>query len=194
MTALELAIRFGKTIVVKEVDGIHPMYFPLLKKSLKKVGPRMVVQLGEKIVDWNASFRLIFLSRNSVLKLEPFSENLVTKINNLVTSKGLEQKLLSLVINHERPDIEQKKKECLESERTLKVEIAKLEEKLLTELANSQGNILENKELLESLNSTKIKSIKISESLEQSKILQQKLESERNIYLPLAAKGTEIFL
>lgn len=193
-TTLELAIRFGKTIVVKEADGIHPMYFPLLKKSLKKVGPRMVIQLGDKIVDWNSSFKLIFLSRNSVLKLDPFSENLVTKINNLVTSKGLEQKLLSLVINHERPDIEQKKKACLEQERTLKVEIAKLEEKLLTELANSSGNILENKELLESLNNTKIKSSKISESLEQSKLLQQKLESERNIYLPLATKGTEIFL
>ena len=61
MNALELGIRFGKTVVIKEVDKIDQVYFPLLKKDFKKVGPRMVVQLGEKIVDWNDNFKLVFL-------------------------------------------------------------------------------------------------------------------------------------
>ena len=194
MTKLELGIRFGKTMVVKEVDNVEAMYFSLLKKDLMKVGPRMVVQLGEKFVDWNDSFKLVFLSRNHALKLEPYAAALVNEVNNLVTAKGLEQKLLSIIINHERPDIEEKKKECLEQERTLKIDIKKLEEQLLNELASSEGNILENVSLLNSLNDTKVKSIKISEALQKSEQLQKSLEQERSIYVPLAAKGTQIYL
>ncbi len=31
---LELAVRFGKTLVIKEIDKIHPILYPILKKDL----------------------------------------------------------------------------------------------------------------------------------------------------------------
>jgi len=40
----------------------------------------------------------------------------------------------------------------LEDEERLKIQLAGYEKQLLTELANSQGNILENKSLIDSLN------------------------------------------
>ena len=42
-TTLELSIRFGKTLVIQEVDGIESMLFPVLKKDLSQQGPRQVV-------------------------------------------------------------------------------------------------------------------------------------------------------
>ena len=33
-THLELSVRFGKTLVIQEVDGIEGMLFPLLNKDL----------------------------------------------------------------------------------------------------------------------------------------------------------------
>ena len=44
----------------------------------------------------------------------------------------------------------------LEEEEKLKLQLADYEKQLLTELANSSGNILENKTLIDSLNQTKI--------------------------------------
>lgn len=194
MNKIELSIRFGKTLVVRDIDKIDPLFFSILKKDVKKIGPRMVVQIGEKVVDWNSDFKMIFLSRDSSLKLEPFASSLVNLINNLVTATGLSEKLLSIIINHERPDIEKTQRGCLEQERNLTIEISKLEEKLLKELGSTEGNILENVALLDSLNETKQKSLKIQEALEQSHNLQHALEKERNIYIPLAKKGTELYL
>ena len=42
-TNIELAIRFGKTLIVQEVDGIEPMLVPILRKDLMQQGPRQVV-------------------------------------------------------------------------------------------------------------------------------------------------------
>lgn len=194
VSILELGIRFGKTLIVNEVDDVESLYVNILRKDLKRQGPRLVVSIGEKVVDWSDSFQLIFMSRNHSIKLEPNLGALVNTVNNLVTTKGLEDKLLSLIINDQKPGLEQKKKECLEQERFLKIEISKLEKKLLEELAESTGNILENITLLNSLDETKTKSIQISESLQESSKLKANLEKERNVYQPHAAIGTKVFL
>lgn len=33
-TALELAVRFGKTLVIQEIDGVEPILYPLLRGDL----------------------------------------------------------------------------------------------------------------------------------------------------------------
>lgn len=44
-TTLELAVRFGKTLVVAEVDKVEPILYPLLRMDLDRQGPRFVVQV-----------------------------------------------------------------------------------------------------------------------------------------------------
>lgn len=34
MTSLELAVRFGKTLIIQEMDGVEPVLYPLLRKEL----------------------------------------------------------------------------------------------------------------------------------------------------------------
>ena len=63
----------------------------------------------------------------------------------------------------------------------------------MQELANAKGNILENKELLDSLNKTKASSITISESLTESVRLQASLDQERSAYIGLAENGYQLF-
>ena len=79
-------------------------------------------------------------------------------------------------IQNEKPELEIRKTDLLKTEEDLKIQLAKLEESLLEELANAKGNILENKELLDSLNKTKASSITISESLTESLRLQTSLD------------------
>jgi dynein heavy chain 2, cytosolic len=37
---LELAVRFGKTLVLQEVDQIEPILYPLIRRDLSRQGPR----------------------------------------------------------------------------------------------------------------------------------------------------------
>lgn len=87
--------------------------------------------------------------------------------------------LLATAIQHEKPELEVRKTDLLKQEEDLKIQLAKLEESLLEELAGAKGNILENKELLESLNKTKQSSITISDSLAESVRLQASLDQVR---------------
>ena len=61
--------------------------------------------------------------------------------------------------------------------RRLKLQVGELEQRLLDELADSEGNILENKGLISSLNQTKSQSSQISAALEHAKVIQVPLRS-----------------
>jgi hypothetical protein len=55
-----------------------------------------------------------------------------------------------------------------------------MEQKLLADLASSEGNILENKTLLISLNELKSKSTTVKEKLEEASVLQESLGPNPN--------------
>jgi dynein heavy chain 2 len=65
---------------------------------------------------------------------------------------------------------------------------------LLEELANSEGNILENKTLIDSLNQTKLQSSQIEAALTESKNLQLSLDQQRNVYRDFAFIGSNLFM
>ncbi|XP_064610087.1 cytoplasmic dynein 2 heavy chain 1-like isoform X3 [Liolophura sinensis] len=192
-TSLELAVRFGKTLIIQEMDGIEPILYPLLRGDLTSQGPRFVVQIGEKTIDYNEEFRLFMTTRNPNPEIPPDAASIVSEVNFTTTRAGLTGQLLATTIQHEKPELEVRKTELLKQEEDLKIQLAQLEESLLEELANAKGNILENKELLDSLNKTKASSITIADSLAESVRLQSSLDQERNTYLPLAENGSRLF-
>ncbi len=61
---VELAVRFGKTLFITEVDTVDPMLYSLVRKDLTNQGPRQTVLIGDKAVDYNEKFRLFFSTRN----------------------------------------------------------------------------------------------------------------------------------
>lgn len=46
---VELSVRFGKTLLVLECDGVEPVLYPLIRQDLVHQGPRYVVQVGDKV-------------------------------------------------------------------------------------------------------------------------------------------------
>ncbi|KPP72256.1 cytoplasmic dynein 2 heavy chain 1-like [Scleropages formosus] len=193
MTSVELAVRFGKTLVIQEMDGVEPVLYPLLRRDLIAQGPRYVVQIGDKVVDYNEEFRLFLATRNPNPLIPPDAASMVTKVNFTTTRAGLQGQLLALTIQQEKPDLETEKTRLLQQEEDMKIQLAKLEESLLETLATAQGNILENKELIESLNQTKSSSALIQESLSESHHLQASLDQERDAYLPLAESASKMY-
>jgi hypothetical protein len=91
---VELAVRFGKTLLVREADRVEPLLYPLLRRDLTHQGPRLVVQIGDKAVDFNERFRLFLASRSPRPDLPPDAAALVTLVNFTTTRSGLEGQLL----------------------------------------------------------------------------------------------------
>lgn len=192
-TALELAVRFGKTLLIQEVDTIDPVLYPLLRNELTVQGPRVSVQVGDKMVDYNEDFKLFLSTRSPAPDIAANARAIITEVNFTVTKAGLSGQLLAATIEHEKPELEEQKTALLREEENLKGQLRECEEALLKELNESSGNILENKALLDSLTQTKMKSATIAEKLEESVNLQISLDRDRDAYLPLAQAAAQIF-
>ena len=190
---VELAVRFGKTLLVREADRVEPLLYPLLRRDLTHQGPRLVVQIGDKAVDFNERFRLFLASRNPRPDLPPDAVALVTQVNFTTTRSGLEGQLLGLTLRSEDPELEAQKSLLLRREEELKVQITACEEDLLGSLAASSGSLLENQQLLASLTATKAKSEAVAQALEGSARASEELDAQRDAYRPFAAAGARLF-
>eukprot|EP00842_Homolaphlyctis_polyrhiza_P006526 jgi/Hompol1/6875/HPOL_005105-RA len=193
MRSLELAVRFGKTLIVQEVTNIEPVMMPLIRGDLCKQGPRYIVELGDKSIDYNEEFKLYLVTRRSTFVLPSDTIGFVNDINFTITRAGLAGQLLGVTLKHERPELEVQKMELLKKEDQLKLQLSNLEDQLLNELANSEGNILENMSLINSLNETKEKSNIIATSLADSQQLQTSLDAERDKFAPISVFGSSLF-
>lgn len=193
LRSLELAVRFGKTLIIQEMTDIDPILFPLIRKTLIKQGPRYIVELGEKTVDYNEDFKLFLVTKRATLFLPTNLVGAINDINFTITRAGLAGQLLGITLKHERPQLEVQKIELLKKEEEFKIKLASLEEQLLNELASSEGNILENTSLIESLNQAKEKSITIAQSLSESKSIQVSLDEERAKYSLIATYGSILY-
>ncbi len=191
---LENAVRVGETLVVTEVDQIEPILYPLLRRDLFVDGSAYKVFLADKKgVMYNESFRLYLVTRNPQVRVPPDAASAVTTTNFSVTRSGLEGQLLGLTIQHEQPELEIKKSAALKTEEDLKIQLSTLEKELLENLATSEGDILTNKKLIDSLNETKSKSETIAQALAESKTLQASLDEQREEYRPVARAGSNLF-
>lgn len=194
VSTLELAMRFGKSLVVTDVDRIEAFLYPLLRKELRTEGTKNVIQIGDRrSVDYAENFQLYLFTRSTDLRVPPDALAFLTEISFTITHGGLEGQLLGVTIQNEQPELEQEKMTILQNEEGLKLKLAKLEESLLFDLASSRGSLLENTTLIESLNKIKTQATEIAESLAKSREVQMQLDEKRNVYRPLASTGSTIF-
>ena len=78
----------------------------------------------------------------------------VTLLNFMITSEGLQDQLLGIVVAKERPELEEEHQALIitqaENQRLLK----EVEDKILFTLSSSEGNILEDEAAIETLDSS----------------------------------------
>ena len=114
-------------------------------------------------------------------------------INYQVTLNGLEDQLLSVIVKFERKELEEQRERLIQETFDNKRLLKDLEDSLLRELATSKGNMLDNTELIETLEETKTKAGEISEKLEQGVITSKEIDNIRNGYRPAARRGKGSF-
>lgn len=78
-----------------------------------------------------------------------------------VTLKGLEDQLLSVIVGFERKELEEQRERLIQETSENKKLLKDLEDSLLRELATSTGNMLDNVELVHTLEETKSKASEV---------------------------------
>ena len=74
---------------------------------------------------------------------------------------GLEDQLLSVIVGHEKKELEEDRERLIQETSDNKRLLKDLEDTLLRELATSTGNMLDNAELVQTLEETKSKASEV---------------------------------
>ena len=112
---LESAIQFGQAVLFENIDTeIDPIIDNVLEKNIYKEAGLEFVKLGDNAVDYNHEFRMYMTSKigNPMYTPEIFGKTMI--INFSVTLMGLRDQLLNEVVGHERPELEQKRKQLIQ--------------------------------------------------------------------------------
>jgi dynein heavy chain len=195
---LEEAITNGRIVLLENVtQDIDPILDPLLSRgfSYKKGGSRPYIMFTkDDAIAYNPDFRLFLQCKLSNPHFKPETAAQCSIINFIVTENGLEDQLLAVVVDIEKPELERKKMEVMRSMNQNAVDLIKLDNKLLLDLSKANPDtILEDTELIGTLNFTKDTSKKIEKDTEEAKITEKQINEERNNYRPVAAEGAMLY-
>ncbi|KAJ9515913.1 hypothetical protein QJQ45_016901, partial [Haematococcus lacustris] len=194
VSVMERAIEAGNSVLVENMgETIDAVLNPVITRSTFKKGRNLYVKLGDKEVEYNKNFKLFMHTKLSNPHYPPEIQAETTLINFTVTEKGLEDQLLALVVNKERPDLEETKTQLIIQNTEFTIKLKQLEDELLYKLSNAEGDITEDVALIESLEESKRVATEINEKVKEAKETEVAINENRNKYRNVAARGAMLF-
>ncbi|POI33535.1 hypothetical protein CIB84_002713, partial [Bambusicola thoracicus] len=191
---LELAIKYGSPFLLHGVDEyIDPVIDNVLEKNIKVAQGRKFIVLGDKEVDYDSNFRLYLNTKLANPKYSPAVFGKAMVINYTVTLKGLEDQLLSVITGFERRELEEQREHLIQETSDNKNLLKDLEDSLLRELTSSTGNMLDNIDLVQTMEETKSKATEVIEKLDLAATTAADIDQLRDGYRPAARRGAVLF-
>eukprot|EP01028_Stygiella_incarcerata_P006524 TRINITY_DN2668_c0_g1_i2.p1 TRINITY_DN2668_c0_g1~~TRINITY_DN2668_c0_g1_i2.p1 ORF type:complete len:4588 (-),score=1267.00 TRINITY_DN2668_c0_g1_i2:3353-17116(-) len=191
---LESSIPFGIPVLIEDVgESIDPSLEPVLAKAVVKSQGRRVLKLGDREVDYNDDFRLYLTTKIANPHYPPEVSTKTTLVNFTVKEQGLEDQLLGIVVRKERPDLEEQKDELVVSVAHARKRRIELEDEILQLLSDASGSLLDNEQLIMTLQTSKNTAEEISKQLETSEQTEKKIDAAREQYRACAARASILF-
>jgi len=194
LRTLENGVRFGKPTLLEDIgEELESALEPVLLKQTFKQGGSDMIKLGENVIPYHPDFRFYMTTKLPNPHYTPDIAVKVTLLNFTATVDGLEEQLLGIVVAKERPDLEELKNTLMVSGAKMKKELKELEDKILMLLSNSQGNILDDETLINTLAASKTTSEDIAAKVVEAEKTEREIDGTRQLYRPVAQRASILF-
>ncbi|CAL1542606.1 unnamed protein product [Lymnaea stagnalis] len=194
MRTIETAIKVGDPVLLSDVgEELDPALRPVLLQETYHKGGQLVMKIGDVEIEYNQNFRLYLATALANPHYLPSIYLEVNVINFTVTFDGLQEQLLSVVVKQERPILEKQRIQLLESIANDKQALRDLEDKSLSMLQKTEGHLLDDEDLVLTLQQSKAKSQEIYKRVAESEETEKHLNLARKRYLPVATRGSVIY-
>ncbi|XP_018599950.2 dynein heavy chain 2, axonemal [Scleropages formosus] len=194
LRTLENAVQFGSPVLLQNVqEELDPSLAPILNKSLTRTGGRLLLKLGDKEVEYNPDFRFYITTKLSNPHYTPEISTKTTIVNFAVKEQGLEAQLLGIVVRKERPELEEQKDSLVINIASGKKKLQELEDEILRLLNEATGSLLDDVQLVNTLQTSKVTATEVSKQLETSEQTEIKIDSAREAYRPCAQRASILF-
>ena len=130
------------------MEELDPSLEPIMSKAVIKVGNRSIMKLGDKEVEYNPDFRFYLTTKLNNPHYTPEISTKATIVNFCVKQQGLEEQLLGTVVRKERPELEMQKNDLVVAVAAGKRKLVELEDTILRMLSSATGSLLDDEELV----------------------------------------------
>ena len=180
-------------ILYNVIESIDSNLDNLVQKRIYKREGKQYVNIGDKAVLYNQSFKLYLTSKQEVMDFSSRLQSHVTIINFIPVTAGLYDHLLRIVVAKERGDLKQKKEAAMKQYCEATNLLDENRSKVLHILLQAEGNILETDS---AINNLKLCQQNISEHLtkiEKVKGHQEKILEIEVAFGPIAQHATVLY-
>ena len=192
---LEMAIRLGTPMLIENVvESLDPFLDPVLaNQTYKDSSGSLVIKLGENVIPFHSDFKFALTTVIPNPHYAPEVSVKVALLNFAITQGGLEDQLLVSTVETERPDLAEKKAELVVQSAANKAKLQELQDEILYLLANSQGDILDDTNLIDTLGVSKVTTDEINIAVAEAEIAEKEIDETRAKYIPVAVRAAILF-
>ncbi|KAL3161683.1 hypothetical protein ABBQ38_008782 [Trebouxia sp. C0009 RCD-2024] len=174
MRRLENAIQFGNPVLL---EG----------------GGSTCIRLGDSTIEYSEQFRFYITTALRNPHYLPEVAVKVTLLNFMITPEGLEDQLLGIVVQRERPELEEEKTKLTLQGAENARQLADIEDKIIEVLSGAEGNILENETAITVITASKTLSNDINHKQQIAQRTEKKIDEARLGYKPVARHVAVLF-
>jgi len=190
---LEAGIRNGNPILIENIaEDMDPAIEPLLQKQIIVKGNSMTLKLGDSIIEYDKNFKFLLTTKFSNPHYLPEVSTKVTLINFMITSEGLSDQLLGIVVEKENPELQTKKEQLVIEGAQNKNKLQEIEDSILHTLQTSK-DILGDAAGIAILENAKVVSEDIKKKQEFAEKTEAEIDEARTGYQPVAKQASGLF-
>ena len=190
---LESALRFGNPILIQDAEHLDPVLNHVLNKEYQKTGGRVLIQLGKQEIDFSPSFKIYLSTRDPSATFPPDICSRTTFVNFTVTQSSLQTQSLNDVLKSERPDMDQRRTNLVKMQGEFSTHLRGLEKRLLQALNQSEGNILDDDVVIDTLETLKKEAAEISRKVAETDGVMAVVETITHQYSTIAKACSAVF-
>lgn len=195
---LEMAFTLSEPILIENIgEDLDPVIENVLLKKYITIGGVQKVKIDKEVdVPMGSVAKNFILYMTTKLPNPHYSPEVMGKasvINYSVNISGLAEQLLSEVVRHEAPDDDALRNRLITQTSENMSELKMLQTKILESLVNSGNNIIQDTNLINTLQISKTKSKELEVGLAESTKTKANLEAARLNYVPVSKRGAILF-
>ncbi|XP_046403326.1 dynein axonemal heavy chain 7 [Ischnura elegans] len=191
---LEVGVQFGRPVLLENIgEELDAVLEPLLQKQTFRQGGTLCIKIGDSVVEYSSEFRFYITTKRPNPHYLPEVAVKVTLVNFMITTAGLQDQLIGIIVAKEQPDLEEEKNLLIVQGAENKRQLKALEDNILHVLSSSTGNILEDETAVAALSSSKSLADDIQEKQATSEETERSIDAARLIYAPLALRVASLF-
>ena len=191
---LSNCIQKGVAVLIENIgDNIDSILDPLLAKETFITDQGLSIRLANEIIPYHPNFQLYLTSKLSNPLLTPEIMNKTNVISFVATAQGLQDQMLSVVVNKEHYELEQRRNQLIIDHANNLNELSTIELQILSHLEQSKVAILDDEDLVQSLQHSKNASITIENKMKKSLETTKAINHTRIQYQSLAYDISHLF-